>query len=50
MSSVVFVYSREICSYQHYGKRQKVKEAVEMLNEYERKQAQGVANGEPIET
>jgi hypothetical protein len=44
----VFVYVREICSYQRYRKRQKVKEAVIMLNEYERQRSQGLMDGEHV--
>ena len=45
-----FFYCREICSYQNYRKRQKVREAVGMLNEYERKRTQGLVDEEPRET
>ncbi|CAB3987465.1 cytochrome c oxidase 20 homolog [Paramuricea clavata] len=48
--AVLSLTSWEICSYQHYRERQKVKEAVGMLNEYERKRSQGLVDGEPTET
>ena len=47
---IVFADFREICSYQRYKKRQKVNEAVTMLNEYEKKRAQSFVEGEPTET
>ncbi|XP_028409711.1 cytochrome c oxidase assembly protein COX20, mitochondrial-like isoform X1 [Dendronephthya gigantea] len=47
--AVLSFTSWEICSYQRYRKRQKVREAVGMLNEYEQKRKQGMVEGEPTE-